>query len=68
MLPSSAANSKQLLVAATAASLGAVAILWYQRRRTSRNQQIPSALLKSPYAKELKLAVRLALQGESLFC
>ena len=71
MSPSTNTNNTLLLVAATAAAASAaasaMAMGWYNQKQQNKKYKIPSALLKSPYGEELKLAVKLALQGTLRF-
>jgi hypothetical protein len=60
-------------VVVVAAAASTSAWWFYQRRRTTNDTSptteygiIPGALLQSPYADELKLAVELAIEGKKL--
>ena len=60
-------NGQLSIVAAAIAATAATGILlWNQRRsqqKPSSSAKLPTSLLESPYAEELKLAVELAFKG-----
>ncbi|GKY93026.1 hypothetical protein MPSEU_000271000 [Mayamaea pseudoterrestris] len=55
-------DKTSILLWSSAAAIGSAAVLAYFNQRKQR-RPIPSSLLKSPYAAQLKLAVKLALQA-----
>jgi hypothetical protein len=56
-------KKESTLVVASLAAASAGLVAWYLQRRKNNPHAIPLALQQSPYAAELKLAVRLALEA-----
>jgi hypothetical protein len=66
MIMALSSHQSSMMVTAAAAAVAATGLLlWHSRRckTDSSDLMIPSELLKSPYSKELKLAVQLARKG-----
>lgn len=51
---------------AAAAALGAAGMYLVQESKKNKMYQVPSQLLKSPYGKEIQMALDVALKGKSL--
>ena len=48
---------------AAAAAVGAISTYLMQESKRNKKYQVPTPLLKSPYAKELQMALKVALKG-----
>ena len=58
-------NNNGVFVAsvAAAAAVGAAGMYWLQESKRNQKYRVPSALLKSPYGKEIQVALEVALKG-----
>jgi len=55
-----------LVSSLAAAAAGATAMLIYHKWKDYQKYRIPSELLNSPYARELRLAARVAWKGQKI--
>ena len=56
-------DSRDRLIVTASLAVGAAGALWFWQRRNDKKHAIPANIATSPYSKQVKLAVRLALQA-----